>query len=90
MTRSTFNLPRSQSSAPVAIRFLARLAFFGAFALLSHHGADRIMAYMLGVMAIISAITALVRREKLFAPVLTGWDEAAAYGLIYAVLIQFA
>jgi hypothetical protein len=86
--RSASNLPRAQSSAQVTSRFLARLAFFGVFALLSRHGLDRMMAYALGVMAIISAIIASVRRETVFAPVLTGWDEAAAYGLIYAVLIR--
>jgi hypothetical protein len=46
------------------------------------------MACALGTMAVFSAITASVRRETAFAPVLTGWDEAAAYGLICTLLIR--
>jgi hypothetical protein len=88
MAESSSNLPRAQSSAQVATRFLARLAFFGAFALLSRHGLDRMMACALRTMAVFSAITASVRRETAFAPVLTGWDEAAAYGLICTLLIR--
>jgi hypothetical protein len=90
MAESSSNLPRAQRSAQVATRFLARLAFFGAFALLSRHGLDQMMACALGTMALFSAITASVRRETVFAPVLTGWDEAAAYGLICALLIRLS
>ncbi len=48
------------------------------------------MAYALAMMAIFCAITASVRREVVFAPVLTSWDEAAAYGLICMLLIRIA
>jgi hypothetical protein len=39
-------------------------------------------ACALGTMAVFSAITASVRRETAFAPVLMSWDEAAAYGTL--------
>jgi hypothetical protein len=78
MAESSSNLPRAQSSAQVATRFLARLAFFGGFALLGRHGLDRMTACALGTMAVFSAITASVRRETALAPILTSWDEAAA------------
>jgi hypothetical protein len=44
----------------------------------------------LGTMAVFSAITASVRRETVFAPILMGWDEPAAYGLICTLLIRLA
>jgi hypothetical protein len=90
MADSASSLLRAQSSAQVETRCLARFAFFGAFALLSRRGLDQMMACALGTMAAFSAGTASVGRETAFAPVLTGWDEAAASGLSCTLLIRLA
>jgi len=88
-SQSTTDLPRLWSSAQVAGRFVGRLTFFAAFAVLTRHGFDRVMVCALVLMLVYCAIAAFVRRESVSAPALTHWDEAAGYGLIYALLIHF-
>ena len=61
-------------SSQVLFRFVLRLVLLSAFASLSTRG--------FGMSAIFCVVVASIRREPVFGPVLTHWDEAAAYAVV--------
>ncbi|MGP0092444.1 MAG: hypothetical protein ACLPKB_21165 [Xanthobacteraceae bacterium] len=78
-------VPYDMITAQAVARFALRLALLSLFALLSPDFA-RALASLLSLSAVYCGAVALVRGEDLVPPVLTHWDEAAAYAAI-ALLI---
>jgi hypothetical protein len=70
------------SSSQVLLRFVLRLALLSTFAIFGAQGFGTTFATLLALSAIFCAVVGVVRREAMFGPVLTHWDEAAAYAVI--------
>lgn len=78
-------VPYDMITAQAVARFVLRLALLSLFALLSPDFA-RALASLLSLSAVYCGAVALMRGEALLPPVLTHWDEAAAYAAM-ALLI---
>jgi Na+/H+ antiporter NhaB len=76
------DIPRRLNTIQVLIRFLLRLVLVGTLASMGHQGFAQTLAPLLALTVIFCAIVAVTRREQLFGPVLTHWDEAAGYALM--------
>ena len=70
------------SSSQVFLRFVFRLALLSTFAIFGTQGFGTTFATLLALSAIFCTIVGAVRCEAMFGPVLTHWDEAAAYAVI--------
>lgn len=70
------------ASLPVASRFGLRMAVLAGFALVSSKPFWPVLAALLMVAAGLSAILASLRRERVWGPSLTHWDEAAVYAVL--------
>jgi hypothetical protein len=71
-------VPYDMITVQALARFILRLALLSLFALLSPDFA-RALASLLSLSALYCGAAAFVRGEALLPPVLTHWDEAAAY-----------
>ena len=74
--------PAAAQFAAGARRFALRLVLLSAFASLGTRGFGAAFAGLLALSAIFCVIVGAMRREAMFGPVLTHWDEAAAYAVI--------
>lgn len=63
-------------------RFVFRLALLSAFAAMSSQGFGKGFAALLALSAVFCVVTGALRGEPILGPVLTHWDEAAAYALL--------
>jgi hypothetical protein len=70
----------------VLARFGLRLAILVFFAIASPLDARLVLSNLMVMAASFCVILAQARRERMNASVLTHWDEAAAYTLIYIAL----
>ena len=77
----TPDVPHS-GSAYALTRFFLRLLIFGVFATLGHQEFGKTLGNMLILAFIYCIVAAAIRGEKPSAPVLTHFDEAAAYAAI--------
>jgi hypothetical protein len=75
-------IPHQLSSSQVLWRFVLRLLLLTAFATFSSQGFETTFAALLTLSATFCAVVGAMRREAIFGPVLTHWDEAAAYAVI--------
>ena len=75
-------VPRQLNSPQVLFRFFFRVVLLGTFATFGTRGFAAAFAALLALSAIFCAITGAMRREAIFGPVLTHWDEAVAYAVI--------
>lgn len=75
-------VPPQFNTSQVIVRFMLRLALLSVFANLSTHGFEKSFAALLVMSAIFCVIVGAMRREAMFGPVLTHWDEAAAYAVV--------
>jgi hypothetical protein len=75
-------IPHQLNSLQVFWRFLFRLVLLSTFATFSTHGFGTTFAAILVLSAIFCAAVGVMRREAVFGPVLTHWDEAAAFVVI--------
>ena len=82
--------PRRLGASQVVVRFGLRLAFVAAFATAGHEGYAATLSEFLVLTAVCCAALATVRREAMFGPILTHWDEAAVYAVIGRVAATFA
>jgi hypothetical protein len=73
---------RQYNSRQVLFRFFFRLVVLGTFATFGTRGFAAAFAGLLALSAIFCAVTAAMRRETIFAPGLTHWDEAVAYAVM--------
>lgn len=72
----------------VATRFGLRIPILGGFAAFGDPGFGRSFAALLLLSIILCFVAGLMRRERPLASTLTHWDEAAAYGLLYALTVS--
>jgi hypothetical protein len=75
-------IPHQLSSSQVLWRFVLRLVLLSTFATFSTHGFGTTFAALLTLSAAFCAVLGAMRREAMLGPVLTHWDEAAAYAVI--------
>jgi hypothetical protein len=75
-------IPHQLSSSQVLWRFVLRLLLLSTFATFSTQGFGTTLAALLTLSATFCAVLGAMRREAMFGPVLTHWDEAAAYAVI--------
>jgi hypothetical protein len=68
--------------AQVLFRFLLRLVLLSAFATFGTQGYGTAFSSLMALSAFFCAIVGAMRQEAIFGPVLTHWDEAAAYAII--------
>jgi len=74
----------------VLTRFFLRFLILVAFATFGAVGFAGTLASLVAIAGIFCVVTAAFRDEAVFAPVLTHWDEAAAYALAYGLVTRFA
>jgi hypothetical protein len=75
------NIPHF-GSAQALTRFFIRLVILSIFAALSSQGFGKALEGLLALAVFYCIFSAAFRREKPFGPVLTHFDEAAAYAVI--------
>jgi small basic protein len=83
-------VPRQFNSKQVLVRFAFRLVLLITCATFGGEGFALTLAALLILSAVFCTIMAVMRREALFGPVLTHWDEAAAcaaLGHLFTALI---
>lgn len=85
MARSP-DVPRALNSNKVLIRFSARVILLLVFAAFSSVGFGRGLAALLWMAIILCAVVGLVRREPPLGSVLNHWDEAVAFGALFALV----
>jgi hypothetical protein len=77
---------RSLSTTRVLARFGARVALLGCFAAFSNAGFARSLAALLWMAIILCALVGLIKREPPFRAPLNHWDEAVAFGALFALV----
>jgi hypothetical protein len=75
-------IPQQLNSSQVLFRFVFRLVLLSTFATFGTQGFVTAFAALLALSAVFCAIVGAMRREPMFGPALTHWDEAAAYAVI--------
>jgi hypothetical protein len=75
-------IPHQLSSSQVLWRFVLRLLLLSTFATFSTQGFGTTIAALLNLSATFCTVVGAMRREAVFGPALTHWDEAAAYAVI--------
>src|ERR1700730_12153647 len=84
-TARWYPMTTNLKSVQVAARFVLRMLILVSFAAFGNPDFGRSFAALLLLSVALCVVTGLVRHESLFAGMLTHWDEAAAYGLLYAL-----
>jgi hypothetical protein len=84
--RPTPDIPHHASSFQVLVRFLLRFVIVYGFAGMSRQGFGQALASLLVLTSVFCAILGATRREPLFGPALTHWDEAAGFGVMAFML----
>ena len=74
--------PHQLNSSQVLFRFVLRIVLLSALATLGTRGFGATFAMLLSLSAVFCAVVAAMRREVMFGPMLTHWDEAAVYAVI--------
>ncbi|WP_298242481.1 hypothetical protein [uncultured Bradyrhizobium sp.] len=74
------------SPARAITRFAVRVVLLVVFAAFGSVGFGRSLAVLLWMSIILCALAGLVRREPLFGPALNHWDEAVAFGALFALV----
>lgn len=80
-------ISRQPNSSQVLVRFAIRLTIVTAFASFSTHAFGIVFADLLVLSAIFCTLIGAMRRERIFSPVLTHWDEAAACALLGGLVV---
>jgi hypothetical protein len=74
-------IPHQLNSRQVLFRAAFRLVLLTCFATFGSQGFGKTFAALLTLSAVFCAVTGAMRREAIFGPTLTHWDEAAVYAL---------
>jgi len=68
------------------VRFLARVVLLCCFAAFSNNGFGKSLTALLWMAIILCAFVGLIRREPRFRSRLNHWDEAVAFGALFALV----
>jgi hypothetical protein len=82
MMKPRQTIPQQLNSSQVMFRFVCRLVLLSTFATFGTQGFKTGFAGLVALSGIFCAVTWAMRREAIFGPVLTHWDEAVAYAVI--------
>ena len=82
MRQPRLTITHALDSRQVLFRFLFRLLLLIAFATFATRGFGTTFYALLAMSAILFAVAGAMRREQMLGPVLTHWDEAAAYAVL--------
>jgi len=80
------DIPRTLSPTRVLSRFAVRIALLLTFAAFGSIGFGRSLAALLWMSIILCALVGLLKREPLLGPALNHWDEAVAFGALFALV----
>jgi len=83
-------VPQQVSTSQTVVRFLFRLALLSTFAAFGTQGFARTIAALLAMSAIFCSLVGAMRRDAIFGPTLTHWDEAAAYAVVGRIALSFS
>jgi hypothetical protein len=83
------DFPRELRSFQVLIRFCLRMIILAVFASFGSIGFAGSLAALLAMSTVLSMVIATMRQELPLDPVLTHWDEAAAYGSLWCLICVF-
>jgi hypothetical protein len=83
------DFPKELRSFQVLVRFCLRMIILAVFASFGSVGFAGSFAALLGMSTILSVIIATMKQELPRDPVLTHWDEAAAYGSLWCLICIF-
>ncbi|WP_247322864.1 hypothetical protein [Bradyrhizobium sp. 141] len=78
-------MPRTLGPSRVIARFAVRLALLIGFAAFGSVGFSRSLAVLLWMSVILCALAGVIRREPAFKAALNHWDEAVAFGALFAL-----
>ena len=78
----TPDISRNFESAQALTRFFLRMVILSIFAMLGSQGFGKTIEGLLAHAVFYCIFIAAIRHEELFGPVLTHFDEAAAYAVI--------
>lgn len=87
--QSNTDLTREAQTIRVVIRFLLRMIILLVFAAFSSTRFDQIMALLLLMSVVLSAVLATIKREAPLASTLNHWDEAIAYAALCCLIVAF-
>jgi len=74
-------IPPQLNSRQVLFRIVFRLVLLTTLAIFGSQGFGKTFAALLALSAVFCTVTGAMRREALFGPALTHWDEAAVYAI---------
>jgi hypothetical protein len=78
-------IPPQLNSRQVLFRIVFRLVLLTTFATFGSQGFGKTFAALLVLSAVFCTVTGAMRREAIFGPALTHWDEAAVYAIFVHV-----
>jgi hypothetical protein len=79
-------IPPQFNSRQVLFRIAFRLVLLTALAAFGSQGFGKTFAALLALSAVFCTVTGVMRREAIFGPALTHWDEA----VVYAIFVHIA
>ncbi|MGV7216134.1 hypothetical protein [Bradyrhizobium sp. UFLA05-112] len=79
-------MPHALSTPKVLVRFLVRAALLGCFAAFSSVGFGKSLTALLWMAIILCVLVGLIKREPPFRTRLNHWDEAVAFGALFALV----
>jgi hypothetical protein len=79
-------IPPQINSRQVLFRIVLRLVLLTTLAAFGSQGFGKTFAALLALSAVFCTVTGVMRREAIFGPALTHWDEAA----VYAIFVHIA
>jgi hypothetical protein len=74
-------IPPQTNSRQVVFRIVFRLVLLTTFANVGSQGFGNTFAALVALSAVFCIVTGAMRREVIFGPTLTHWDEAALYAV---------
>jgi hypothetical protein len=80
-------IPPQLHSYQVLLRILFRLVLLIALAIFGGQGFGQTFAALLTLSAVFCIVVGTMRREAIFGPTLTHWDEAAVYAIAHHLVI---
>ncbi len=82
-------IPAQLNSRQVLFRVVFRLVLLTTFATFGSQGFGKTFATLLALSAVFCTVMGAMRREAIFGPALTHWDEAAVYAIFVHVVRTF-
>jgi len=86
ITTQSRPIPPQINSRQVLFRIVLRLVLLTTLAAFGSQGFGKTFAALLALSAVFCTVTGVMRREAIFGPALTHWDEAA----VYAIFVHIA